>query len=201
MLQLIAASLLAILFIGCSSKPGRVTIPKWNPSGFANAILEQLDDNRDSLIDDNELTKAPGLAYGSRFIDKNKDRKLSREELEARFTMYRDRQLGLTTKEFRVTYNSRPLVGAEVRFVPEFFLADVIEPASGTAIVQGTVYPSIRDQQTPLMRVGYYRVEVTSPNVTLPQKFNTATTVGVEVSPFPGEPADTGTIEIQLRDK
>ena len=68
-------------------------------------------------------------------------------------------------------------------------------------MVQGMLSPSVPDEQTPLMCAGYYRVEVTSPNVTLPEKFNSATTVGVEVSPFSGEPADAGIIEIQLRDK
>jgi hypothetical protein len=200
MLRLIAASLLAMLLFGCSSKSGRVTIPAWDPGGFASVILERLDDNGDSLIDASELQLAPGLANGAKFIDNNSDRKLSREELEARFTMYRDMRLGLTSKAFRVTYNGRPLVGAEVRFVPEFFLTDVIEPASGTTIIQGMVNPSIEGQSTPLMRVGYYRVEVTSPGTRLPASFNSATTVGVEVSPFVGEPADLGTIEIQLRD-
>jgi hypothetical protein len=194
-----AASLLAFSLLGCSGKPGRVTIPDWDPSGFSSVILAELDKNGDSAIDASELTETPGLASGAKFIDKNSDRKRSHEELEARFTMYRDRRLGLTSKEFRVTYNGRPLVGAEVRF-PEFFLTDVIEPATGTTIVQGIVQPSIPGQELALLRVGYYRVEVTSPNVKLPAKFNTATTLGVEVSPFDDEPMAPATIEIKLRD-
>jgi hypothetical protein len=195
-----AAALLAILLVGCSSKPQSATIPDWDPSGFASAILEQLDKNSDSAVDNAELAEAPGLAFGAKLIDDDKDGKLSREELEARFAKYRDRELGLTSKEFRVTYNGRPLVGAEVRFVPEFFLSDVIEPATGTTIIQGIVNPSIEGQKTALMRVGYYRVEVTSPNVKLPAKFNTATTVGVEVSPFDDAPTGSSSIEIPLRD-
>jgi hypothetical protein len=159
-----------------------------------------LDQNGDSAIDRSELAEAPGLAYGAKFIDKNSDRKLSPEELEARFAMYRDRQLGLTSKDFRVTYNGRPLVGAEVRFVPEFFLTDVIEPATGTTIADGIVRPSIAGQRMALMRAGYYRVEVNSSKVNLPPSFNESTTIGVEVSPFAGEPADVGTIELRLRD-
>ena len=85
--------------------------------------------------------------------------------------------------------------------MPEFFLVDAIEPATGTSIVQGMVRPAIAGQPTALMRVGYYRVEVTSPKVKLPAKFNSATTVGVEVSPFSDDPAASETIEIQLRDK
>lgn len=187
--------------LGCSRKQSGVNIPYWDPAGFAGAVIERLDKSGDSLIDKTELADAPGLAYGARFIDGDSDGKLSREELESRFTRYRERQLGLTLQQFRVTHNGRPLVGATVRLVPEFFLSETIEAAEGTTVVQGLLSPSIPGQQTPLIRVGYYRVEVTSPNVALPAKFNTATTVGVEVSPFPGEPADAGMVEIQLRDK
>jgi hypothetical protein len=191
----------AILLVGCSNKPAGVSIPDWDPPAFARAVIERLDKNGDSLVDKAESAEAPGLAYGARFIDQDADGKLSRDELESRFAKYRDRQLGLTSQQFRVTHNGRPLVGAAVRLVPEFFLSETIEPAEGTTIVQGMLNPSIAGQKMALMRAGYYRVEVTSPNAELPAKFNTATTVGVEVSPFPGEPADAGMIEIQLRDK
>jgi hypothetical protein len=86
-----------------------------------------------------------------------------------------------------------------VRLVPEFFLTDLLEPATGTTDEGGSVYPGIADNElrTPAMRSGYYRVEITSPHVTLPPQFNTATTVGVEI----GDAADASTygpIIIQL---
>jgi hypothetical protein len=104
-------------------------------------------------------------------------------------------------KDVRITYNGQPLAGAEVRFAPEFFLEGVIEPAMGTTRGDGVVRPSIPEQRTPLVRVGYYRVEATSPNRQLPAKFNSQTTVGVEFSPFENEPGAGGTIELSLRDK
>jgi len=188
-------------FVGCSNNPARVSIPDWDPPELADAVLGSLDKNGDGQVETGELTPAPGLASGARYIDGNGDGKITRDELVARFTKYRDRRLGLTAKELRVTYNGRPLVGAEVRLVPEFFLAGVIDPAAGTTEAGGLVRPSIANQSTPLMRVGYYRVQVTSPRVNLPAKFNSATTVGIEVSPFPNEPAEMGTIEIKLSDK
>ena len=139
--------------------------------------------------------------YGARFIDINGDGKLSSDELIDRFKKYRDRRLGLTSKEFRVTYNGRPLVGAEIRLVPEFFLADIIEPAIGMTINQGIVRPTVADQPMALLVPGYYRVEVTSPTVQLPANLNTTTTVGVEVSPFSDAVTTTDTIEIQLHKK
>jgi hypothetical protein len=184
---------------GCSGRPSRVEAPSWDPSGFADAVLEKLDKNGDSLVGKDEISAAPGLAFGARFIDKDGDEQLSREELVARFAMYRDRRIGLTSKMFRVTHNDRPLVGADIRLVPEFFLTDV-EPASGTTDESGIVQPYIEGEQYAVMRVGYYRVEVRSPRVELPPKFNTQTTLGVEVSPMADDPSTEGTIEIQLRD-
>jgi hypothetical protein len=62
------------------------------------------------------------------------------------------------------------------------------------------VQPSIEGQATPLMRAGYYRVEVTSPHVKLPAQFNSATTLGVEVSPFSEQKSGRDILEIQLHD-
>jgi hypothetical protein len=191
-----------VLLAGCGSqRPARVPIPDWDPPGFADAILPKLDTNGDGLIDQRELNTAPGLAAGARRIDSDRDGKLSRDELAARFAKYRDRQLGLTSKEFRVTHNGRPLVGAEVRLVPEFFLNDVIEPATGTTIGQGIVRPSVAGQPMALLAPGYYRVEVTSPSGKLAPMFNSATNLGVEVSPFSDEAAASDTAEIQLHDR
>jgi hypothetical protein len=159
-----------------------------------------LDKNGDSQLDQHELAAAPGLASGVRFIDKNIDSKLGRDELIERFARYRDSRIGLMPSELRITYNGRPLAGAEVQLVPEFFLEGVIEPATGTTRGDGTVRPSVPNQPTPLLRVGYYRVEVTSGERPLPGKF-TSQTLGVEISPFPYEPVSSGTIELALRDK
>ena len=187
--------------VGCSTGPARVSIPAWDPTDMANMAIEKLDKDGDTQLDQRELIVAPGLAFGARFIDKNGDGKLNREELEGRFTMYHDSRVGLTPKELRITYNGQPLVGAEIRLVPEFFLTDIIEIATGTTLGDGVVRPSIAGQRTPLVRVGYYRVEVRSTNRQLPPKFNSETTVGVELSPFVSEPATSGTVEIPLREK
>jgi hypothetical protein len=187
--------------VSCSQGPAAVSIPKWNPEGFATAVLGRLDKSGDGKVDQRELVEAPGLAFGARIIDKNGDGALDRDELTERFAKYRASRVGLMPKDVRITYNGQPLAGAEVRFVPEFFLRDLIEPATGMTRGDGVVRPSIPEQRTPLVRVGYYRVEVTSPNRQLPAKFNAQTTVGVEFSPFENEPGAGGTIELPLRDK
>jgi hypothetical protein len=188
--------------IGCSSAgPAAVTIPKWNPEKLAATVLEQLDKNADSQIDRRELAPAPGLVFGIRFIDKNADGKLSRDELIERFARYRDSRIGLMSAGLRITYDGQPLANADVRLIPEFFLEDIIEPAMGATQGDGIVRPSVPNQRTPLLRIGYYRVEVASNKRPLPAKFNSQTTIGVEISPFANEPVSFGTIEIALRDK
>ncbi len=195
--NLLAASI-PIVLAGCSHQPTAVSIPEWAPTEFAEAILKKLDKNGNSMVDATELVEAPGLAFGTRFIDTDRNGQLSREELVERFSMYRQMRMGLTNRQFRVTYHGQPLVGAEVRMVPDFFLTDLVEIATGTTDETGTVQPTVPSEQLTGMRVGYYRVEVTSPHVKLPAKFNTASSVGIEVSPKADDPTASDTLEIQL---
>ncbi len=58
---------------GCVDKPSRVQAPSWDPSGFADAVMEKLDTNGDSQIAKGELAAAPGLEFGAKFIDTNSD--------------------------------------------------------------------------------------------------------------------------------
>jgi hypothetical protein len=189
-----------IAVCGCVDRPSRVQAPSWDPSGFADEVIEKLDTSGDGQIDSTELAAAPGLAFGAKAIDTNSDGQLSRDELVERFQSYVKLRIGLTSKEIRFLYKGRPLAGAEVRLVPEFFLEDLLQPATGTTNEGGSVIPEIENNElrTPLMQSGYYRVEITSPHVTLPPQFNTATTVGVEVAAAADDGSTYGPIIIQL---
>jgi hypothetical protein len=145
------------LIAGCRQGPSRVAAPSWNPDDFADAILEKLDKNTDSAVDMTEVAAAPGLAWGAVYIDTDKNKSLSRDELVARFEMYRNRQVGLTSKQMQLSYKGRPLSGAKVTLVPEYFLADVIEPAAGEADAAGMVSPVTQGAEVPGVRAGYYR--------------------------------------------
>jgi len=193
------AMCLLIPVCGCADRPSRVQAPSWDPSGFAEAVMEKLDTNGDGQIAKAELAAAPGLEFGARFIDSNSDGQLSNEELVARFQFYVDRRIGLTNKTMQVFYKGRPLARAEVRLVPEFFLTELLEPATGTTDDSGMVLPDIasNDLRTPLMRPGYYRVEIAK----LPAEFNAATKVGVELSPASDDASTYGPIVIRLDGK
>ena len=191
------------LLTGCTQGPSRLESPSWDPDGFADTILEKLDANSDGSLETSELAGAPGLAFGAKYIDTDKNKSLSRDELAARFEMYRERRLGLTSKSIQLLYKQRPVTGAKVKLVPEFFLTEIIEPAAGETFADGTVDPLVEGMELPGMRVGYYKIVVeSSPRVKLPAKYTSAdsTTLGVEISPFGDDPETYGTIKLNIVD-
>jgi hypothetical protein len=197
----LAAPCAAMLLVsGCNQGPSRIEAPDWDPPALAERIVSELDENGDAHVDGQEWTAAPGLAAGARFIDNDKDGRLSREELEARFQLYRELRVGLRSRPFRVTYKGRPVPDADTLFLPEPFLEGVIEPARGTTDQQGTITPQADGQDLLGMRVGYYRVQVTSPQGSIPKKYSdSATTLGADVS-LAEDAASYGVTELQLTD-
>jgi len=198
---------IALLFIvmspigGCSQTPSRIEAPDWDPPALAERILSELDKNGDAHVDAQEWAVAPGLAAGARYIDRDKDGRLGHDEIEARFDLYRDLRIGIRQQSFQLTYKGRPVAGAETVFVPEPFLDGVIEPARGTTDQQGIVAPQTEGQDLLGMRTGYYRVQITSPHVNIPTRYNSsATTLGAEVSPRNDDPFAPGLPELRLTD-
>jgi hypothetical protein len=191
---------LVVVVAGCNKAPSRITAPGWDPDGFADAILEKLDKNGDSSIDKTEVAAAPGLAWGAKAIDKDKNGSLGRDELVARFELYKKMRIGLTTGQVQVVYQGRPVAGAKVTLVPEFFLEGTIEPAVGETLDDGHAYPRVPDVNPPGMRVGYFRVVVESPRVKIPAKYTKAetTSAGIEISPVSDD--ISGNLQVVLRD-
>ncbi len=169
--------------LGCGGGPGRVGAPDWDPDDVAEAIIADLDKNGDGAIDEEELKAAPGLAAGVRFVDANKDGKLTQEEIETRFDKYASLRIGIRGQIFRITYKGRPVANAEVRFLPEGFLKGVIEPAAGTTDDFGNVSPITEGQDLRGMRIGYYRVQIVSGGGNIPAVYRTEQSpLGADVS-------------------
>ena len=195
-----AALMLAALAVGCSRGPSRVAAPDWDPSDLAERILTELDKNADSQISQEELQAAPGLAAGARLIDADKNSQLSREEIETRLTEYAERRIGARTHSFQISYKGRPVPDADVVFMPEPILEGLIEPARGKTDSEGLVAPETDGLGVPAMRVGYYRVQVTSPKIKIPAKYqNENTPLGTEVSDH-DDAASYGVTPLKLTD-
>jgi hypothetical protein len=196
----VAAMTSMFALTACSGGPEPILPPEWDPPEQAAQAMSELDADGDGALDSEELAKAPGLAAGVASIDLNRDGKLTAEEILARFELFREKGITFRARQFRVTYRGRPLADAQVRFVPEPFLEGVVESAEGTTDVAGAVTPTAGVEGILGMRPGYYRVEVTSPHIKLPAKFNAATTLGAEVT-MPSDSEDPyGAVELRLVD-
>jgi len=163
---------------------------------MADAAMKQLDKNGDGQLAKDELSAAPGLLYAlsQPDVDTNKDGKLSRDEVAGRIQSYI--QSAVAYKPFRVEVllGGRPIPDAEVKLVPESFFEGIIPAASCTTGPDGRGAVA-SEGQSDLVRVGMYRVEVSSASAKLPAKIN----LGVEVSPFTDPKLNGGTARLNIK--
>lgn len=175
---------MSIGLCGCFGGPEPIPPPEWDPVTMAGKALVN-DSNGDGMLDGDELDMVPGIKASMRAIDKNSDNKASREEIEARLALYEETRTGVRPVTLKFTRKGKPLAGVKVKMVPESFLDGAIEAAEGVTEGDGKAWMNIPDggYPTPVVRVGFYKIEVTSDSVKLPAKYNTKTTLGFEVSP------------------
>jgi hypothetical protein len=182
--RFVLLSLALCICTGCFfGRPKRVGAPEWDPEKITDDCLALVDSDKNGSVSASELKLAPGLQYCAKQLDTNGDNQLSRDEILERFKLYVETKVGLKGYGCRVRLNGQPADGVEVRLVPEPFLADYIEPATGQASEGNVSITSPNPEGLPFARIGMYRVEITSPHVKIPAKFNTETTLGVEISP------------------
>ena len=187
---MISVVVAADALLGCSRGPTAIRVPPIQPEAAAEGALLLYDKNGDGLLSADELASCPALVDALKnHIDKNNDQRLSKEELTERFAMWAHGGVGLSYLICRVTVGGRPLAGAQVKLVPESFFGDVIQPAEGTTGSSGSARLAIDKSNLPSdlqsfrgVQQGLYRVEITHQSVNIPAKYNTDTTLGVEVS-------------------
>jgi hypothetical protein len=173
--------------VGCGSS--QLQPPHLVPREVAAQAIKQYDKNGDGLLDADELEHCPGLKSQLRVIDTNKDGKLSADEIAERLNMMVEAKIARVGVFIRVNLDEQPLEGATVRLVPEKFMGESVQPAVGTTDKTGIANMQLEEgaKKEKGVQWGYYRIEVSRKDSdgkeTLPAKFNTATTLGCEVSP------------------
>jgi hypothetical protein len=172
---------------GCSRTPPRVSAPAIDPAAAGRLAIEQYDANGDGLIQGNELSKAPGLKSALENLDTNRDGGVSAEEIAERVTSWQQTGVGAMSLGCTVTYRGQPLPGATVKFVPEDFLGDEIQTATGQtdefgrATLNVPANPDVPGD-APGVQCGLYRVEITKEGADIPAVYNTQTILGQEVA-------------------
>jgi hypothetical protein len=172
---------------GCGSLTStKVETPKVDPQAAAAAALEAYDKDADRKLNESELAACPAIQRARAHYDKDSDRMVSEEEIAKHLEEVLASGAGLLEVKCTVTRGGLPLPGATVRFVPEPFLGDAVQPAVGTTDPSGIASLSLAPEQLPenlrsaqLMQVGIYKVEIEHPS--LPA--NAQRPLGFEVDP------------------
>ena len=183
---MVAVGAALLVVAGCSGRPSRV-YPDAVASDAPQKAMDLYDTDKDGFIDGAELDKVPGLKAALKQVDTNGDGKISADEIAARIQVWRDSRLGRTTLSVPVKHNGAPLVGAKVRLVPESFLGSGLRAGEGTTDARGVASvsaPPRKAGDVPGLSPGFYRVEITKEGENIPAKYNTATTLGLEVGPL-----------------
>ena len=151
---------------------------------MAERAIELLDTNGDSAIDSDEVIAAPGLAVSLKLIDTNRDGNLSYEEIRKRIALHEDMGTGICGDSYTVLLNGRPLSHARIKFEPEAFLNDAIEPASGITDENGYVFPQTEGQSIQGIRAGFYRLKVYPDGSADDEPLSLNEEIGLEVKAF-----------------
>ncbi len=171
---------LLVVCTGCPSGPGRVYPPGYNSSAGSDAIAA-FDTNKDGKISGDELNKCPGLKAALARLDPSGKGEVTADMITARIQAWKNSKLGRMSYSCSVTYNGRPLAGAEVKLVPEKFLGEYVKTAVGKTDQNGMAMISTGDTP-PGIAPGFYRVEITKDGLNIPAKYNTDTILGAEVA-------------------
>jgi hypothetical protein len=169
------------LTFGCGSgSPPRVVADKPDPQAGQRAI--EMYGNKDGFLDAKGLEKVPGLKAAIRQVDLDKNGKISASEISARIESWSTSKVGRQGLTCAVTHNGQPLVGADVKFVPEKFLGDGMRTYEGTTDNNGAAHLCLAGTPERGVSPGFYRVEITKAGEPIPAKYNAETQLGQEVA-------------------
>lgn len=179
-------SVSALLVIAsCSGR--RVQAPAVSAEKVSQEALVQYDANKDGFLDKEELKRCPALANGLKALDKDKDGRLSSDEIVERIKSYETSRVGLTAFSVKVIRDGKPLAGVTVTLMPEPFFGNGLKPATGTTDANGIATLTTQGGAVPGVACGLFRVEVSKKDnadqETLPSRYNRQTVLGVEVGP------------------
>ncbi len=186
------AALFAVIILtqsGCLNQPSRIVAPSIDADTAGQEAIKLYDTNHDGKISGAELDKVPSLCSPQAMANfkSTKEKGVTAADITARIKDWQKTKIGRVGGiAAQVTRNGKPLAGAEVKFVPEKFLGEGLPEGKGTTGPDGSGQVSIplsEPGEPPGMPPGYYRVEITMPDGSIPAKYNTQTILGDEVCP------------------
>jgi hypothetical protein len=162
--------------------------PPYDKDRASSKAMDLYDTNRDGKISGTELDQVPGLKASLEIFHANKAQGITKKHIADRLQDWNDSHIGRIFLKCMVMHNGQALEGATVNFVPEKFLADDLKDTptgitdpSGIAIISLPTTPG-PEGDPPGLAPGFYRIEITKEGENIPNKYNTATELGQEVS-------------------
>lgn len=178
-------SMAALLAAGCwGGAPARVVAPEVDAAAAGTEAVAQYDANKDGKIAGAELDAVPALKIALPKLNPGGS-SVDAAQITARINQVKESKVGRMSVAMTVTRRGKgPLVGATVTLIPEKFMGDALPTCSGTTDEGGSVSPKPanagpRESGVP---PGFYRVEITKAGDKIPEKYNTKTTLGLEVA-------------------
>jgi hypothetical protein len=191
--------ILAALSVGgmsCSNRPPRLRPPAINATEAGARAVAMFDADKNGSISGAELDKCPGLKAAIARLDAG-GQGVTAEAIAARIKDWQESKAGRLAFACIVTRNGAPLADAEVKFVPEPFLGSNMPVAVGKTDKNGMARISIptsgEQYDQPGVPPGFYRVEITLADGSIPSKYNTETILGQEVA------IDSGVLQNDIR--
>lgn len=155
---------------------------------MADSAITLNDTDGDGELNAAELQVASGLQAavdqeGANSADTDGSGTLTRDEIRDRIKLFEDSQLGVQMFAVTVKLKKKPLAGATVTLEPEPFLAGVLKTATGETRADGTARPQSPIADVMGVQPGMYRVRITHPDKEIDAKYNTETTLGIDLTP------------------
>ena len=185
-----------LVLAGCLGSD-RIAAPQFDVAASAEGAIAAYDKDSNGSLDKAECKGSP---FELTRWDGNSDGKVSTDEIQTRLERYEQQKTGITGVVCAVTWNRRPLENAKVVFEPEEFLGGAIEAAEATTDIEGQAMPAIpevvaKDPVLTGVRPGLYKIRITHPDIDIPAKYNTESTLSFDASPIDV----LGTVHLNLR--
>ena len=186
---LVLSAVLVLTQSGCLNMPGRIVAPSIDADAAGQEAMKLYDTNHDGKISGAEFDKVPSLGSAQAMVNfkSTKEKGITAADITARIKAWQQTKIGrVGGVAAQITRNGKPLSGADVKFVPEKFLGENLPECKGTTGPEGSAQISlpVNGPDDPSgVPPGYYRVEVTMPDGSIPAKYNTQTVLGEEICP------------------
>lgn len=122
----------ALALVGCGGGQA-LKVPDYDPPGFAQRVLEQLDADSDGVVSREEAVGIPGIAAAWDRYDLDSSGSVSGEELQTRAQQWVDRDVAIAIVGCKVKLDKSELVDVAVCLIPEEVHAGEVLPAKAVS--------------------------------------------------------------------